>query len=96
MPQVLRVELPYRISSTCNTEHYVSKPNKLFVQTVAQPAQNGLSTGNALSVEIFFFLSFRGYNKRESTRSVLFSVISLFNKEVKTPYNKWTVNQKTN
>lgn len=72
MSHVLLVELSCRNSSTCNVQYYVSKRNKLFVQTVAELAQNGLPTGNALSVELFFFLSFRSFNEREPARSVLF------------------------
>jgi hypothetical protein len=84
--QVLCVERSCRIFNTCNAEHKVSKQNKLFIQSPAQLAQNGLHTGKAPSVEIFFFLSFHIFNLREPARSFLSSVYSLFNKQVKIPY----------
>jgi len=41
---------PCGIFNTGNAEHKVDRQNKLFIQTFAQLAQNGLLTGKALSV----------------------------------------------
>ena len=78
----LCVEQQCIIFSTCNAERKVSKQNKRFIPTLSPLAKNGLPTGKALSVEIFFFLSFHSFNLRELARSVY----SLYNKQVKIPY----------
>ena len=84
--QVLCVEQPYTNFNTCNAQHEGSRQNKRFTQNLSHLAENGLPTVKALSVEIFFFRSFHNFNLRQPATSVLSSVYSLYNKQVKIPY----------